>query len=108
MTFSLHLAFSTHKLNKSMAELIIAALIILAGFYSRMNQNKQLRETLSILPEICLVVLIASLINLLVSEQPVVFENYITELKSYTAMKFAFVFIVVNFFKVRRKNKMAE
>lgn len=86
-----------------MTELIIAALIILAGFYSRMNQNKQLRETLSILPELCLVVLIASLINLLFSDKPVVFENYITELQSYTAMKFAFIFIAVNYFKIRRK-----
>lgn len=86
-----------------MFELIIAGLIILAGFYSRMNQNTQLRETLSVLPEICLVVLIASLVNLLVSEKAVTFDNYITDLQAYSAMKFAFVFVVVNYFKVRRK-----
>ena len=86
-----------------MFELIIAGLIILAGFYSRMNQNKTLRETLSILPEICLVVVIASLINLLLSEQAVTFENYLANLQAYSAMKFAFVFIVVNYFKIRRK-----
>lgn len=86
-----------------MFELIIGGLIILAGFYSRMNQNSQLRETLSILPEICLVVIIASLINLLVSEKTVTFDNYVTDLQAYSAMKFAFVFIVVNYFKVRRK-----
>jgi uncharacterized membrane protein SirB2 len=90
-----------------MFELIIASLVILAGFYSRMNQNKQLRETLSILPELCLVVLIASLINLLFADKPVVFENYITELQSYTAMKFAFIFLIVNFFKIRRKSVSA-
>ena len=91
-----------------MFELIVAGLIILAGFYSRMNQNKTLRETLSILPEICLVVLIASLINLLFSEKAVSFENYVAELESYTAMKFAFVFLVVNFFKVRREGKSVQ
>ncbi|MFB0944905.1 MAG: putative membrane protein SirB2 [Spirosomataceae bacterium] len=91
-----------------MFELIVAGLIILAGFYSRMNQNKQLRETLSILPEICLVVIIASLINLLVSEKVVSFENYITDLQSYSAMKFAFIFVVVNYFKIRRKGASVQ
>lgn len=90
-----------------MFELIIGGLIILAGFYSRMNQNKMLRETLSILPELCLVVLIASLINLLVSENPVSFDGYIAELQAYTAMKFAFIFLAVNYFKVRRKSVAA-
>jgi uncharacterized membrane protein SirB2 len=91
-----------------MFELIVAGLIILAGFYSRMNQNKQLRETLSILPEICLVVIIASLINLLVSEKVVSFENYIVDLQSYSAMKFAFIFVVVNYFKIRRKGASVQ
>ncbi len=88
-----------------MFELILASLIILAGFYSRMNQNKLLGETLSIIPEICLVVVIVSLINLLFSEKPVVFENFIAELQAYTAIKFAFIFLVINYFKVRRKGK---
>lgn len=90
-----------------MFELIVGGLIILAGFYSRMNQNSQLRETLSILPELCLVVLIASLINLLVSDNPVTFDAYIAELQAYTAMKFAFIFLAVNYFKVRRKGLAA-
>lgn len=86
-----------------MAELIVAGLIILAGFYSRMSQNSKLRDILSIMPELCLIVLIASLINVLLGDEPVTFDNYIADLEAFTAMKFAFIYLIVNFFKIRRK-----
>ncbi len=99
------MVFSTQILNKSIAPLIIIVLIILAGMYSRISNNKILQEGLSIMPEMCAFVLGWILLNLMLSEQLITFENYYLEVKEFSWMQLAFLFVFTNYFKVQRESK---